>query len=201
MRKTLRCRDDGSFTLIQFTDTHFENSEPENQRTAALMEQVLETEPADMVIFTGDVPGPTCHHPREAWAIATAPLVRRNLPWAAVFGNHDDEGGHATRSELLAIQQAIPGCLTRSGPASLSGVGNFLLHVLRTDGLDKAASFCCLDANSYAESPVGSHGWVRDNQIRWFRRAIEQSHPGQATDPTPPVLDFLHIPPPEFDEV
>ncbi len=50
----------------EFTDTHFENGEPEAQRTAALMEQVLETEPADMVIFTGDVLGPTCHHPREA---------------------------------------------------------------------------------------------------------------------------------------
>ncbi|OQX10227.1 MAG: hypothetical protein BWK76_20980 [Desulfobulbaceae bacterium A2] len=201
MKTPLRCRDDGSFTIIQFTDTHFENGEPEDLRTAALLERVLATETADLVLFTGDVLGPGCRDARAAWAMATAPLVRRGLPWAAVFGNHDDESGAATRAELMAIQQGIPGCLSRPGPRTLSGLGNYLLHVGRADGTGTAATLCCLDAHTYAETDIGGHGWVRDDQIRWFTRSLAPLRQGRGTTATQPVLVFLHIPLPEFDEV
>ncbi|OQX15905.1 MAG: hypothetical protein BWK76_12300 [Desulfobulbaceae bacterium A2] len=198
MNVPLRCRDDGSFTIMQFTDTHFENGEPEDLRTAGLMERVLALEHPDLALFTGDVLGPGCRDARPAWAMAAAPLIRRGLPWAAVFGNHDDESGAATRAELMAIQQDLPGCLSRPGPRSVSGLGNFLLHVARAGGAGTAATLCCLDANTYAETDIGGHGWIRDDQIRWFSRSLAATRPER---PTSPVLVFLHIPLPEFDEV
>ena len=130
MRRPLRCRADGSFTIVQFTDTHFGNGEVEDDRTAALMERVLDLEQPDLVVFTGDVLGGQggTRNARAAWARATAPLVARDLRWCAVFGNHDDECD-ASRAELLALQRQIPGCLTRPGPARVSGTGNYCLRL------------------------------------------------------------------------
>ena len=104
MRRLLRCRPDGSFTIVQFTDTHFGNGEAEDDRTAALMERVLDLEQPDLVVFTGDVIGGRhgTRNARAAWAHAAAPLVARDLRWCAVFGNHDDECD-ASRAELLAL--------------------------------------------------------------------------------------------------
>ena len=108
MRRPLRCRADGSFTIVQFTDTHFGNGEVEDDRTAALMERVLDLEQPDLVVFTGDVLGGQggTRNARAAWARATAPLVARDLRWCAVFGNHDDECD-ASRAELLALSGSL----------------------------------------------------------------------------------------------
>ncbi len=173
MRRPLRCRADGSFTIVQFTDTHFGNGEAEDDRTAALMERVLDLEQPDLVVFTGDVLGGQggTRNARAAWARATAPLVARDLRWCAVFGNHDDECD-ASRAELLAIQQQIPGCLTRPGPARVSGTANYCLRLHSSIGRAPAALLCCLDSNSYAETAVGGYGWVRDDQIRWLSRTL-----------------------------
>jgi len=186
---------------VQFTDTHFENGEPEDLRTTALLEAVLTAEQPDLAIFTGDVLGPGCRDATAAWAMATAPLVRRGLPWAAVFGNHDDESGAASRAQLMALQRRIPGCLTRPGPRTVSGLGNFLLRIAPSRVRGTTAVLCCLDSNSYAETDIGGHGWLRQDQIRWFSRMLGQRHRAADTAGAFQVLVFLHIPLPEYDQV
>ena len=182
MNRSLRFRTDGSFTIVQFTDTHFCNGEKEDVRTAALMSQVLDEEQPDLVIFTGDViGGQSAKSPEAAWRMATAPLVARGLPWCAVFGNHDDECG-ASRRQLLAMQQKIPGCLTRSGPSQVSGLGNFFAPHPRGKGHgQRSRCLCCLDSNSYAETGIGGYGWVREDQLRWFNRSLQPSEIGSLT--------------------
>lgn len=200
MTRPLRFREDGSFTLVQFTDTHFEDGCEADQRTQALMSLVLDLEQPDLVLLTGDVIGGSgARDPRVAWQMAAAPLVERGLPWAAIFGNHDDECG-VPRPQLLAIQQGIPGCLTLPGPKRVSGLGNFLLRILQAKGPQTGFVLCCLDTNSYAESDIGGHGWVREDQIRWFRQTLGRLGTPAAPDP-PPVLVFIHIPLPEYDEI
>ena len=200
MQGSLRFRADGSFTIVQFTDLHFENGGKEDQDTAALMAQVLDLEQPDLVILTGDVlGGQGTRDPSAAWQMAAAPMVARELPWCAVFGNHDDESG-ATRTELLAMQLRIPGCLTRPGPSGVSGLGNFCLRVRARHGRQVAAVLCCLDTNTYAETSIGGHGWVREDQVRWFSRTMRGLATAPATAKTP-VLVFLHIPLPEYVEV
>jgi hypothetical protein len=200
MNSSLRFRTEGTFTIVQFTDTHFCNGEKEDICTATLMSQVLDEEQPDLVIFTGDViGGQSVGNPRAAWHMATAPLVARGLPWCAVFGNHDDECG-TSRKQLLALQQEIPGCLSRSGPSRISGLGNFFLCVRAAKGQATAALLCCLDSNSYAETGIGGYGWVRWDQIRWFNGVLHRlkSSPDGGF---PPVLVFLHIPLPEYNDV
>jgi predicted phosphodiesterase len=198
MKTSLRFRPDGSFTLVQFTDTHFLNGEPEDLRTMALMNQTLDLEQPDLVVFTGDVLSPKAHEGTKPWQMATRPLIEREVPWAAVFGNHDDEGG-VSRAELLRIQQSLPGCLTLPGPSMVSGLGNYLLRIHPHKGKGTAAVLFFLDSNNYAETDVGGHGWIRYDQIGWFIRAMHRL--GTKSDTSaPPALVFFHIPLPEFNE-
>ncbi len=55
MSRQLSFRPDGTFTIVQFTDLHWKNGEPEDHRTRALMELTLDAEKPDLVVFTGDV--------------------------------------------------------------------------------------------------------------------------------------------------
>lgn len=200
VNRSLRSRPDGSFTLVQFTDTHFEDGCVADQRTQALMERVLDLERPDLVVLTGDVIGGSgAKDPPFAWWMAAEPMVARGLPWAAIFGNHDEECG-LPRRKLLAIQQAIPGCLTIPGPARVSGVGNYLVRIAPRKGAGTRFVLCFVDTNSYAETDIGGHGWVREDQIRWFRQTLGRLSTPCAPDP-PPALVFIHIPLPEYDEV
>lgn len=194
----LRFRADGTFTIVQFTDTHWNNGEPADERTHALMELVLETEQPDLVIHTGDViEGSGARDPAEAWRAAVAPIEARRIPWAAVLGNHDDEGT-ADRKQLMAVQQSCVSCLSEPGPSEVSGMGNYVLRV-RAGGDATALALYCLDSNGYAETEVGGYGWIRRDQIAWFlesARALRDEYRAPL-----PALAFFHIPLPEYDDV
>lgn len=200
MSQPLRFRADGAFTIVQFTDTHVHNGEPADGQTAALMAAVLDAEQPDLVLLTGDViDGGHCTDPAASWRRAVEPIVSRRLPWAAVYGNHDDEGS-LTRRDLMAVQQSLPGCLSEPGPAEVSGVGNYVLRVQPSRGAGDAALLYCLDSNAYAETAIGGYGWVRRDQTAWYLATAKQLRAGHDGSPRP-GLAFFHIPLPEYNEV
>lgn len=196
----LRFRPDGTFTIVQFTDTHFKNGEPEDNQTSELMHAVLAAEQPDLVMFTGDViDGGHCSDPAASWRRALAPVVAHELPWAAVFGNHDDEGT-MDRAQLMAVQQTIPGCLSQPGPDDCFGVGNYVLPVASAQSDRTAAHLYCVDSNAYAPTGIGGYGWIRRDQIAWYLAAAAGLR-AQNGDVALPALAFLHIPLPEYNEV
>lgn len=108
----LRARKDGSFKVVQISDTHMVtgvgvckdaidadgNFLPEGEAdplTVNFVETVLDIERPDLVILTGD----QLHHDipdsQSALFKVVAPIIKRSIPFAAVFGNHDSEGVHA----------------------------------------------------------------------------------------------------------
>jgi hypothetical protein len=204
MPPTLWFREDGTFKIVQFTDMHWHNGDPDDLQTRALMERVLDAERPDLVMLTGDViAGEPCRDPAESWRQSVAPMEERGLPWAAVFGNHDDEGC-LSRAELMAVQQESKRCLSEPGPEEISGVGNYVLPILSARTGSLAAALYCLDSQSYAPPGLGGYGWVEYDQIGWYlaaARALSKEF-AAAKDGTPlPALAFFHIPLPEYDEV
>jgi len=195
----LRFRADGTFTVIQFTDTHCIDGGEADQRTLALMRAVLASEDADLAVFTGDViDGRFAKNTEAAWRLATAPLVERRLPWATVFGNHDGENNLAI-DEQMAIQRRIAGCLSQAGPKHLPGCGNYLLPIYETIGQRPAAMLSFLDSHAYADvAAVGGYDWPRPEQIRWLAGRLTALH---KANPAAPALLFQHIPLPEYAEV
>jgi hypothetical protein len=193
----LRFRADGRFRIVQFTDTHFCDGSDPDRRTASLMDRVLDAERPDLVVLTGDVlDGARATDASAAWRAAVAPIVSRDLPWAAVFGNHDDEGT-AKREALLAIQRSLPGCRTRRGPRSLPGIGNYVLRVAGSRSRSRsAAHLCFLDSHAYAPDGAGTYAWITHEQVSWYRRTAARRRAGRS-EPLP-ALAFFHIPLPEY---
>jgi hypothetical protein len=200
MPPELRVRADGTFTIVQFTDTHFTNTEAADEQTASLMSEVLEVEQPDFVMLTGDViDGGRCPDPAAAWRLALSPVVACGLPWAAVFGNHDDEG-RLDRVQLTALQQGIPGCLSQRGPTHLTGVSNFVLRVLDAKSDKCVAHLYCLDSNSYSPTGVGVYDWVHRDQVAWYAQTAHELAEVNGGEKLP-ALAFFHIPLPEYHEV
>ncbi len=187
----LRFGPDETFKLVQFTDLHWTNGSPDDLRTRRLMEATLDAEKPALVVLTGDViEGAKCDAPAWSWRQAVAPMEERAIPWAAVYGNHDDEGS-LNRLQLLDVQQSCSMCLTQRGPAKLSGVGNFVLKLVGEDGAKSAKKLVFLDSGSYAQPDKGKYAWVQEDQIEWFRATMNG-------DKAAGALVFFHIPLPEF---
>jgi hypothetical protein len=54
------------------------------------------------------------------------------IPWAAVFGNHDEENG-IRKDEQMKLMKSMPYSLVQEGPKDVHGVGNYVLKVMSAD--------------------------------------------------------------------
>lgn len=194
----LRFRADGTFTIAQFTDLHWHNGEELDRMTLQVMCKVLEAEQPDLVVLTGDnLGGKGCTDPERSVSQLVGPLETSGVPWAVVFGNHDDEGS-VSRAGLMELYRSYKGCLAEPGPPDLPGVGNYVLTVAADRGTVPTILYF-LDSNSYAPEEIGGYGWVHHDQVAWYRRTARAL--ANAHAPGLPALAFFHIPLPEYDSV
>lgn len=142
-------------------------------------------------------------------------MVDRAIPWAIIFGNHDDEGD-LSREEMMRSVQDIPYSLSERGPLGISGTGNYVLSIhkhqrggrglgqeeedsLRRD--DKSQfSLYFLDSGAYSFSlEYPGYDWIKENQVEWFRQTSREITSRYRSDQIPNALAFFHIPIPEYD--
>lgn len=136
----------GKFKILQVADLHYSVStgvcrdtlldpcENSDNLTASLLSRVISEEKPNLVVFSGDqLNGQgTSWDPKSVLAKFARAVTDRGIPWAAVFGNHDDENG-ASREEQLDLMKALPYSLVERGPKDVHGVGNYVLKVLSAD--------------------------------------------------------------------
>ena len=89
-KPTLKFNDNGEFKIVQFTDTHINLEKKSNLKVYQIVEDVIDIEKPDLVIFTGD--NVTENEPQEAYLQLEEIFKKSKTPWAAVFGNHDGQG-------------------------------------------------------------------------------------------------------------
>jgi hypothetical protein len=203
------------FKIVQFTDIHLRDFEPRardepadvmSRRAAgmraslfATIRRVLDEERPDLVIFTGDnvlVPD----HTFERWGELVGPVIERNIPWAAVMGNHDHEFTEKSRHELMTFLGTLPFSLCECGPEELGGGGNYVLPVRAHGSPRIAAALYCMDSGDYAEAQFpGDYAWFSHDTVRWFRNKSQEIALANGGIPLP-SLAFFHIPLPEFQE-
>jgi len=195
----LKFNKNGYFKIVQFTDIHWHNGELPDQKSAALMESIVSAEAPNLIVLTGDIlSGGGCHDAVKSLKQIVQILERCGVPWAAVFGNHDDEGT-ADRHELMAVMQESELALVEPGPEEISGVGNYALAIHQTNKSIPAALLYFIDSGSYAPTDIGGYDWIKRDQIEWF--LSESSKHTLSAEHQLPALAFFHIPIPEYDEV
>lgn len=209
VRNSLRFNDDGSFKIVQFTDT--QDDEDIDPRTVQLIEKILDEEEPDLVVFTGDNIAGGC---QTAEDVKTAinnfaqPVNDRKIPWLITFGNHDEDSTDASgvdKDEQLEIYMSYKYNLNKVGPEGVTGTGNMYKFVMSSTGSTPVFTIWALDSGEYAPDEIAGQSlddypgwdWIKNNQIAWYvdtSKAIEREMRG-----TVPGFMFFHIPLWEFD--
>ena len=188
-KRELRFRD-GRFRILCVSDMH--GVANLDKRLIRDFDAILASESPDLVLLLGDqVWQDAAEDESSLRAFLTAvdePLSRRGIPWAHVFGNHDEERGFASERQQ-AVYESFPYCLSKRGGADVAGVSNYCLPVLgsggepayliwamdthrgfgdyiREFGLDPDPWFYKLSEPMHVNS---GYDTVRFSQIRWYR--------------------------------
>ena len=179
---------DGTFKLLQFTDSHYIAGDSRSERALRCIEEMLALEKPDFVIHTGDI---VFGKPDIQSALEVlAPLASSGIPWAVALGNHDSQFG-ATREEMFAAIRSLPGCVNLPPKEGVYGCSNDVI----TLGSDRAFYiFDSMDAVVLkGEEEIHCYDYIRHSQIAWYRSLSAQL--GHI-----PALAFFHIPLPEVSE-
>ncbi|KAF7356643.1 AIP3 domain-containing protein [Mycena venus] len=165
---------DGRFKILQIADLHYSTSAgvckdtpaslsckggSDNLTTNSLIGAVLAIEKPDLVVFTGDqLNGQgTSWDPKSVLAKFSRAVADAGIPWAVVFGNHDEETGYVAKDEQVRLMQALPYSLVEPGPKDVHGVGNYVLKVRSADA-----------SKTHLLTLPTAYDWIRQNQIDWF---------------------------------
>ncbi|KAA1475450.1 Metallo-dependent phosphatase [Dentipellis sp. KUC8613] len=186
---------DGHFKILQVADLHFSVSDGLCRDTppsfacsggaynasSTLLGRTLDLEKPDFVVFTGDqLNGQgTSWDAKSVLAKFAAEVTTRRIPWAAVFGNHDDEDARELgwRRDQAKLMQGLPYSLVEPGPEDVHGVGNYVLKVYSADASKtQLLTMYFLDSGSYSKGFIDWFGfftpteydWIRQDQVDWF---------------------------------
>ena len=195
-KSELQFNKDGKFKIVQFTDVHFKYKNPASDIALERINQVLDEEQPDFVIFTGDV---VYSAPADKGMLQVLEQVsKRKLPFVVTFGNHDNEQG-MTREQLYDIIRQVPGNLMPDRGSVLSP--DYVLTVkASSDAKKDAAVLYCMDSHSYSPlKDVKGYAWLTFDQVNWYRQQSAAYTARNGGKPLP-ALAFFHIPVPEYNE-
>ncbi|EGN95034.1 hypothetical protein SERLA73DRAFT_125374 [Serpula lacrymans var. lacrymans S7.3] len=173
---------DGRFKVLQIADLHYSVSrgscrdttiEPcasSDNLTNTLLGQVIDEEKPDLVVFSGDqLNGQgTSWDPKSVLAKFATAVTDRGIPWAAIFGNHDEENGDV-KEEQVRMMQALPYSLVERGPKDIHGVGNYVLKVKSADAsMTHLLTLYFLDSGSYSKGYLDWFGFFTPTEYDWI---------------------------------
>jgi hypothetical protein len=214
-RPVPRIRKDGKFKIMQAADLHLatgygkcRDALPAGEkceadlRTMAFVEKMLEDEKPDFIVLSGDqVNGDTAPDAQSAIFKYSALFAKHKIPYAGIFGNHDDEG-NLDRAQSMAIMDGLPYSLSTAGPDDVEGVGNYIVEILgRGSTSHSALTLYLLDTHSYSpeERKYRGYDWLKQSQIDWFKTTAQSlKHKHAEYTHIHMDLAFSHIPLPEY---
>ena len=160
-----------------------------------LLNESLDYSKPDLVVFLGDmIHGPSLRGKDNVELAIDAvlqPVTQRNIPFAIVFGNHDEECG-ISNEEQLSIYQSYSGCLAVEGE-DMSGCGNYYLLIQNPVNVNEPIVLWFLDSGNHAEQGKGVYGYVKEDQVAWM---LEKSQQLKNQYQNPVSYVFQHIPVP-----
>ena len=190
----LKFNADGTFKIVQFTDTHIDYSRLDNSmKTIETMRAVLDAEKPDFVIFTGD--NITGLPLKEGLELLVEPVATRHIPYIILFGNHDSEAKMGvSRPELAKMTQKLDGYYNIAPIEHVKGANNYIAEIKDASQKVTEALLYCLDTNDY-DSIAGKRAYAgfSFDQVEWYRKASEKYTKSNGHKPLP-ALAFFHIP-------
>lgn len=218
-RRPLRFRPDGGFRILMMSDLH--HAPNTGDVTIQNMNALIDRVKPDFVLLGGDnTAGRSTKADFESLLSDIAsPMEERRIPWAHVFGNHDESPG-LEKTYQQTVYETYPYCLSKAGPEGVPGTGNYFLPVLGADG-EPAFGIWCLDSQQDFKSqsdPLNYRGdlywdllmpnriasssdsdFLRFEQVMWYWSTSVSIE--KALNRKLPSLMALHIPLYEFNAI
>lgn len=215
----LRFGKDGKFRILHLTDIHEVDPEMDDdddrsvplrksEETSNVIEKCIEKTNPDLVVFGGDnISGYwqefTYDYMYKTIKRIISPVVKRNIPLAIVFGNHDAECQELLpfliKENQINIYSEYPNFRCSYNDSDVSGCGNCSLPVLSHDGKRVAWNIWCIDSNDYIRddhygiTEGAGYGFVQPDQIEWYEKRASELKSENGGKIVPSVL-FQHIP-------
>lgn len=214
----LRFHANGGFRVLMVSDIHGGVGYNREQTVEAL-QALVDTACPDLVLFGGDTAGPgiihieTTDQLRALLDDLSSPMENAGIPWAHVFGNHDNNYG-VPNAEAEKVYESYPHCISKAGPEDIDGTGNYVLPVYDAAGEKILFNLFGLDSHQgmsefrtrfglpeniqFLNPTMGTgsgYDTVHFNQIMWYWQVSEALE--EANGVKIPALMFMHIPTPE----
>ena len=219
-RIPLRFDAEGRFRVLMFSDVHG-GVGYNKAKTVAAIKALVETTKPDLVMLGGDNAGPGYIHIenaeqlKEMLAEITSPMEENSIPWAHVFGNHDDNYGLPNK-DAEKIYESFPHCVSKAGPECHGGTANYLLPVYPRTGDEPVFGIWGMDSHGgmtefaqrhHKDKPLemlhpfagghGSYDSVDFGQVMWYyliSMEFEKRYGRKL-----PSMMIMHIPLPEYE--
>ena len=197
----LRFNSDHKFKIMQIADT--QEIPAVSPDTLSLINNALDREKPDLVIFTGDqIKGYSKKFKKDPAIIESTidilvePIVKRNIPFMVTYGNHDAQCGVDNRGQYkfyAKYDNIISGDLRNA-----DDVGTAEIQIYSSTEDKPVFELYIIDSHGKAKDGAG-YAPVNKGQIKWYvsRREQLKAENGDYL----PSLVFQHIPVPEFFDV
>ena len=197
----LRFNSDHKFKIMQIADT--QEIPAVSPDTLSLINNALDREKPDLVIFTGDqIKGYSKKFKKDPAIIESTidilvePIAKRNIPFMVTYGNHDAQCGVDNRGQYkfyAKYDNFISGNLRNA-----NDVGTADIQIYSSTEDKPVFELYIIDSHGKAKDGAG-YAPVDKEQIKWYisRREQLKAENGDYL----PSLVFQHIPVPEFFDV
>lgn len=202
-----RFNKDGKFRILLFGDIHEHYdyaTNPKFKDMHKLMNAALDEYKPDLCVLLGD----NCNTNkiadapdefREMMRNVIEPITRRNIPVAAVLGNHEHDHGH--EDEVVQIYSELGVIARNDAPAGTTGNANFKELIYSSDGETPLFCLWFIDSNNcYEDRSLSHYDYVHTDQIEWFEEESKKLRTLNGGKPMPSFI-FQHTPVPEEYEL
>ena len=226
LKKELRLNEDGSFRVLVISDVQCVTvAGLESSGTIDKITRMIAVEKPNLVLFSGDNAWhiDTEAKFREYIAAMVKPVEDAKIPWAHVYGNHDDEANAwnpigLPKAKQQKIYESFEYCVSKAGEESLFGVGNYVLPILTHDGSKIAYNVWGLDSGAYAHDIDGDamiksevkdsqgnvlsqytnyfHGkyeGIKESQVEWYLKTSKLLEDYNGGEAIPAMM-YFHVP-------
>lgn len=196
----LQFNEDGTFKILILAD--IQDDAMLLSVTADFIDAAVASEQPDLIILTGDnIAGhitPTAAKSAAAIRAFMDILEPYGIPVAAVFGNHDDDGGRMSKEDQMKVYEEYSCFIGMDEGEEIYGVGTYNVPIFSsTDDSDIVFNCWLFDSGSYDEN--GGYDRVRQSQIDWYKGKSAQLKAENGGEVVP-SLAFQHIIVPEIFE-
>lgn len=204
---------DGKLTILQISDP--QDLIYVRKAMVQMLDAAYDKVRPDLVIFTGDnVLGnhlldarfgnrkvasgkeATYHRLKASLSKILDPLEKRQIPFAMIFGNHDDMND-ITKDEHIEIYRKYENCLPMNTDNCDVDCDTYIIPVFSSDKKNRVLNFWMLDSAWYDHSQKKCFEEIKQETVKWYnseyKKIIKES--GNV-----PSLLFLHIPLPQQKE-